>query len=113
LRRPKPPRISNRLLDALPRAERTAVFADCERVELTFADVLCEPGDRIRHAWFPLSGSIALIAQVDDHGALEVGSVGNEGLFGVPLALGSQRQPLRAIVESGGAGAAHRRGAAA
>jgi len=102
LRRPTPPRISNRLLGALPRAERGAVLADCARVPLTFADVLCEPGDRIRHAWFPLSGSIALIAQVDDHGALEVGSVGNEGLFGFPLALGSQRQPLRAIVESAG-----------
>jgi CRP-like cAMP-binding protein len=102
LRRPKPPRNSNRLLDALPRAERAAVLADCERVALVFADVLCEPGDRIRHAWFPLSGSIALIAQVDDHGMLEVGSVGNEGLFGIPLALGSLRQPLRAIVESPG-----------
>ncbi len=102
MRRPKPPRNSNRLLDALPRAERATVLADCGRVELPFAAVLCETGDRIRHAWFPLSGSIALMAQVDDHGALEVGSVGNEGLFGVALALGSRRQPLRALVESAG-----------
>jgi CRP-like cAMP-binding protein len=102
LRRSKPVRIVNRLLEALPRAERSAVLGDCVRVELTFADVLCEPGDRIRHAWFPLCGSIALIAQVDDHGALEVGSVGNEGVFGFPLALGGQRHPLRAIVESPG-----------
>lgn len=95
-------RITNRLLEALPRVERALVLADCVPVEMSFAEVLCEPGDRIRHAWFPLRGSIALIAQVDAHGALEVGSIGNEGGFGFTLALGSQRHPLRAIVESPG-----------
>ncbi len=95
-------RSGNRLLDALPRVERAAMLDDFERVELRVGQVLCESGDRIRHAWFPLCGSIALIAQVDDHGALEVGSIGNDGLFGIPLALGSARQPLRAGVESPG-----------
>ena len=95
-------RTRNRLLDSLGRAERAAVLADCEPVELQFAAVLCEPGDRIRDAYFPLSGSIALIALADRRAALEVGSIGNEGMFGFPLALGRQRQPLRAIVESQG-----------
>ena len=95
-------RTRNRLLDSLGRAERAVVLADCEPVELQFAAVLCEPGDRIRDAYFPLSGSIALIALADRRAALEVGSIGNEGMFGFPLALGRQRQPLRAIVESPG-----------
>lgn len=102
MRRTTSSQSTNRLLSALPRNERAAVTADCARVDLEFAEVLCEPRDRIRHAYFPLSGSIALIALVDEDNALEVGSVGNEGLFGFPLALGSQRQPLRAIVESPG-----------
>ncbi len=102
MRRTNSPRSTNRLLGALPRNERAIVLGDCERVDLAFPEVLCEPRDRIRHAWFPLSGSIALIALVDEHGALEVGSVGNEGLFGFPIALGSLRQPLRAIVEAPG-----------
>lgn len=100
--RTRPTRSRNRLLDSLARGERAAVLADCERVEMVFAEVLCEPGDRIRHAWFPLSGSIALVARVDRRGAVEVGSVGNEGMFGFPLALGRNRQPLRAVVESPG-----------
>jgi CRP-like cAMP-binding protein len=102
LPRTRSTRSRNRLLDSLARGERAAVLADCERVEMVFAEVLCEPGDRIRHAWFPLSGSIALVARVDRRGAVEVGSVGNEGMFGFPLALGRNRQPLRAVVESPG-----------
>ncbi|MCU0760653.1 MAG: Crp/Fnr family transcriptional regulator [Steroidobacteraceae bacterium] len=98
----RPTRPRNRLLDSLGRAERTAVLADCEPVQMQFGEVLCEPGDRIRDAYFPLGGAIALIARADRRAALEVGSVGNEGLFGFPIALGRQRQPLRAIVESPG-----------
>ena len=100
--RAKPSRTRNQLLDSLGRAERAAVLADCEPMQLRFAAVLCEPGDRIRYAYFPQAGAIALIAHADRRAALEVGSVGNEGLFGFPLALGRQRQPLRAIVEAPG-----------
>ena len=98
----RPTRTRNRLLDSLGRAERAAILADCEPVEMRFGEVLCEPGDRIRDAYFPLAGAIALIAHADRRAALEVGSVGNEGLFGFPIALGRQRQPLRAIGESPG-----------
>ncbi len=91
------------MLAALPRAERSSLLADCEPVALAFAEVLAEAGDRIRHAWFPLAGSIALVAQVDGDSALEVGSIGDEGLFGfAPTAVGP-RQPLRAIVALPGA----------
>ena len=103
MRRTKPTRTGNRLLDSLGRDERAAVVADCEPIELRFGEVLCEPGDRIRDAYFPQAGAIALIACADRRAALEVGSVGSEGLFGFPVALGRQRQPLRAIVESPGA----------
>ena len=83
--RAKPSRTRNQLLDSLGRAERAAVLADCEPMQLRFAAVLCEPGDRIRYAYFPQAGAIALIAHADRRAALEVGSVGNEGMFGFPL----------------------------
>ncbi len=100
----------NRLLGALSGQDLQNLLARCEQIELLCADVLCEPGDRIRHAYFPISGFISLITPVDGHTGLEVGLVGDEGMLGVPLILGVGVAPLRALVQ--GAGTAWRMEAA-
>lgn len=104
-----PPR-ENRLLACLPRAQREELSARCERVELTFADVLCEQDDRIRHVYFPTDGFVSLISSMDERSRLEVGLVGFEGMVGASVALGVYRAPLRALVQ--GAGSALRLSAA-
>lgn len=103
--------VANRLLAALPRSDYRRLVAGSEHVELGFGDVLCEPGDRIRHVYFPAECFVSLAAPVDSRGSLEVGLVGNEGMLGIPLILGVDVSPLRALVR--GAGAALRMEAAA
>jgi CRP-like cAMP-binding protein len=100
----------NRLLEALPSSDRRRMLAGCETVELTFADVLYTPRERLSHVYFPTRGFISLIKPVGDSGGLEVGLVGNEGMFGIPLALGVDVSPMRALVQ--GAGSALRMDAA-
>lgn len=95
--------VSNRLLAALPHQDRQHLAAGCERVELTFADVLCEPGDRIRHVYFPADSFISLAAPADGRATLEVGLIGNEGMLGIPLILGISESPQRALVRGSGA----------
>jgi CRP-like cAMP-binding protein len=92
----------NLLLAALPAADRRRLLAHREPVELVFADTLTEPGERIRHALFPIDAFISLIAPLNAHAQLEVGLVGNEGMFGVSLALGVADSPLRAMVQGAG-----------
>ncbi|NDP41807.1 MAG: Crp/Fnr family transcriptional regulator [Aromatoleum sp.] len=75
----------------------------CDEVDLALSEVLCEPGERIRHAYFPIDGVISLVAPVDGPGRLEVGLVGHEGMFGTPLVLGVETSPLQALVQGPGA----------
>jgi hypothetical protein len=59
-----------------------------EPVELTYAQMLCVAGKRIRYVYFPINYLVSLLTAVDQNHTLEVGMVGNEGMVGMPLALG-------------------------
>jgi CRP-like cAMP-binding protein len=98
----KPVSIVNRLIAALPRSDRQRLLAKCEPVELEFAEILAEPGERIRYAWFPSESFISLMVPMDKHTSLEVGLVGNEGMLGVSLILGVEVSPLHALVQGAG-----------
>lgn len=92
----------NRLLAALPAVERRRLLAHGEPVELSFGDLLCEQGERIRHVYFPTGGFISLISSTDQRPRLEVGLVGTEGMLGVSLLVGVNDAPLRALVQGAG-----------
>lgn len=92
----------NRLLNALPERERRSVLDGCESVELAFADVLYAPEMPFTHAYFPTASFISLIMPVDAMSSLEVGLVGDEGMFGIFLALGVDASPMRAVVQGAG-----------
>lgn len=94
--------VSNQLLNDLPSSDLHQLMAGLETVELAFNDVLYVPGKRLSHVYFPLRGVISLIMPVDAEASLEVGLVGGEGMFGVPLALGVDVSPVRAIVQGEG-----------
>jgi CRP-like cAMP-binding protein len=98
------------MLAALPRAQYQRLLAGLESVALTFGEVLYEPGERIQHVYFPNDSLVSLLTPVDGHLALEVGMVGREGMVGVPLSLGMDVSPVRALVQ--GAGTAMRMDAA-
>jgi len=90
------------MLAALPRKQYQRLLTGLESVALTFGEVLHEPGERIRHVYFPGDSLVSLLTVVEGHLALEVGMVGSEGMVGVPLSLGTDISPVRALVQGAG-----------
>ena len=68
-----------------------------EKVSLPLKDILYEANGPIPHVFFPLNGVVSLVIIMDGGFSLEVGIIGNEGMVGTPVFLGSQSSPTRAI----------------
>jgi CRP-like cAMP-binding protein len=96
------PATANRLLAALPDRTRQHLLANSEYVPLEFAEVIFEEGKRIRHVHFPIDGFISLAAKLDDSSLFEVGMIGNEGMLGASLFLGTNISSQHALVQGVG-----------
>jgi CRP-like cAMP-binding protein len=92
----------NRLLAALPAKEYERLLAGLEPVKLTYGEVLYEPGEQMRHVYFPSDCLVSLLTVVEGHRALEVGLVGREGMVGFRLALGITTASVRSLVQATG-----------
>ena len=93
----------NRLLAALPAKEYERLLEGFEPVNLTSGEVLYEPGEQMRHVYFPSDCVVSLLTVVEGDRALEVGLVGREGMVGSRLALGITTASVRALVQGAGA----------
>jgi CRP-like cAMP-binding protein len=88
----------------LPPEEYERLSPHLEPVTLAVGDVLYYPQDPVTHIYFPNRGSISIISTFADGGGVEVGVVGNEGVFGVNVVLGSVSVPLEAVAQVPGDG---------
>ena len=93
---------SNRILSQLSPEEYEHLSPYLERVTLSVGDILYYPNDPATHVYFLNRGSVSVISTFADGGGVEVGVVGNEGIFGVHVLLGSVTAPLEAIVQQPG-----------
>jgi CRP-like cAMP-binding protein len=91
--------LNNQLLLALPRADYARILDGFEQVELIPGRVLYEVTDTIRHAYFPLSGMISLLASTENGSTIEIAMVGKEGMVGLPMVLGTYKTPYRITVQ--------------
>jgi CRP-like cAMP-binding protein len=98
LQPPHPP-TANRILNALTREEYELLAPHLEPVPLSRGEVLYRPEEPVTHVYFPLRGTVSVVSLFADGGCVEVGMVGNEGLFGISVLLGSITTPLEAVVQ--------------
>ena len=92
----------NRLLDALPPAERQRIFPHLRLVTLPLGAVLYESGDTQRYIYFPIDAIVSLLYVLKDGASAEIAVVGKDGAIGVALFMGGATTTNRAIVQSAG-----------
>jgi len=94
--------LANRMLASIPAKSYQRLRAKLEPVTLSFGQILYDPGEPIRHVYFPVNCLISLLTAVDKRRTLEVGMVGNEGMAGMPVVLGVSVSGVRALVQGQG-----------
>lgn len=92
----------NQLIQQLPAVVRRRFLTRCEPFELLLSAELSVRDQPLTHAYFPRSGFISLVIDVDSHPPLEVGMVGVESMLGSELVLGLAKTPWRALVQGPG-----------
>jgi CRP-like cAMP-binding protein len=93
----------NTLLSRLSSDDFAQLCMELEHVCLEVHDVLYEPGEEIDYVYFPTSGCISLV-QIMQTGTVAVGTVGFEGMLGLPLLFHDSSAPTRALVQIEGDG---------
>jgi CRP-like cAMP-binding protein len=95
---------TNRILNALTPSEFESLAPHLDPVNLSSGEVLCRPEEPVTHVYFPSRGTVSVVSTFEDGTSVEVGMVGNEGMFGVCVFLGTVSTPLLAQVQLPGEG---------
>jgi CRP-like cAMP-binding protein len=71
---------------------------------LQCGQVLCERSSTPAFVYFPTTAVVSLLCMTQDGGSAEIAVVGNDGMVGIPLFMGGNAMPSRAVVQSAGHG---------
>jgi CRP-like cAMP-binding protein len=91
----------NLLLDSLPAGDLESIRPCFERVALPLSMTIYEANEPISQVYFPLSGIISMVSSMRE-GTVEVGTIGCEGMAGIPIVLHADSMPTRAFVQVAG-----------
>jgi CRP-like cAMP-binding protein len=95
---------TNRLLGLLPAADRGRLRPHLQRVPLEYRQSLYRAHKSIEFVYFIETGVGSLVNTMKNGDASEVGTIGNEGMVGLPLLLGDSRGPTSVYVQVPGSG---------
>jgi CRP-like cAMP-binding protein len=92
----------NRLLAALAPADYAVLEPHLERITMDVHDVLAEAGDPFTHVYFPEAGAVSIVTYMSDGSGVEVGTMGNEGMAGLPAYLEADASESRTFCQVAG-----------
>lgn len=96
------PATHNRLIAALPDADRQRWLVQLEAVTLELGQVIYESGRPLSHVYFPTTAIVSLLYVMETGASAEIAVVGFEGVVGISLFMGGETTPSRGVVQSAG-----------
>src|SRR5512141_2495213 len=91
--------VANRLLSSLPPEEYERILPDLKEVPLKFRVSLHEPGDKMPYVYFPSTGVISMLTVLEDGAAVEIATIGNEGMTDISVFLGLEESDSRLLIQ--------------
>jgi CRP-like cAMP-binding protein len=91
--------VANRLLSSLPRGEYERILPDLKAVPLKYRISLHEPGDKMPYVYFPNTGVISMLTVMEDGTAVEIATIGNEGMADLFVFLGLEESDSRLLIQ--------------
>ena len=101
---PERDRRTNRLLSLLSDDDYERLRPHLSHVVLDYKKSLYEASSPIEHVYFPINGVASLVITSADGSSAEVGTIGNEGIVGLPVCLGEREAPSSVYVQVPGTG---------
>jgi CRP-like cAMP-binding protein len=92
-------RRTNRLLSLLSDDEYERLRPHLSQVDLEYRKILYEASRPIEQVYFPVDGVASLVLTTVDGGSAEVGTIGSEGMVGLPVVLGDREAPSSVYVQ--------------
>jgi len=92
----------NRLLAALPAEDVAALRPHMEEITLELHTPLIVPNEPIEYMIFPITSLASLVTVLEDGSTVEAGSVGHEGVVGIPVLLNATSTPMETVTQVGG-----------
>jgi CRP-like cAMP-binding protein len=90
---------TNRLLSLLSDSDYERLRSHLSPVVFDYRKSLYEAGRPIDHVYFPVDGVASLVITTADGSSAEVGTIGSEGIVGLPICLGDRHAPSSVYVQ--------------
>ena len=91
--------VANRLLSSLPADVYETILPDLKAVPLKFRLSLHEPDDQMPYVYFPNTGVISMLTVMEDGVAVEIATIGNEGMVDLFVFLGLEKSASRLLIQ--------------
>jgi CRP-like cAMP-binding protein len=96
---PERDRRTNRLLSLLSDCDYERLRPHLSHVGLDYKKILYEALGPIEHVYFPINGVASLVITTAEGEGAEVGTIGREGMVGLPVCLGDDEAPSSVYVQ--------------